>query len=216
MRRLAVFDLDGTITRHDTLIQFVLGYLKSRPWRLFGFLLALPAVLSYVLGLSDRGALKGAVMHWTLGGSTRRDLEAWAERFVPPLLERGVFAKAMAQIAEHKRNGDVLILMSASPDLYVPTIARHLGFTEATCTGVRWNGDRFDGRLTTANCRGEEKVRRWAQLLARFPGLPTAAYGNADSDVDHLRLADRGVLVNGDEQARRRAVEYSVVCETWT
>ena len=37
--QLAVFDLDGTITRHDTLIQYVLGYLKSRPWRLFGFLL---------------------------------------------------------------------------------------------------------------------------------------------------------------------------------
>ena len=68
MKRLAVFDLDGTITRHDTLIQFILGYLKSRPWRLFGFLLSVPAVLLYVLRLSDRGQLKGSVMHWTLGG----------------------------------------------------------------------------------------------------------------------------------------------------
>src|SRR5262249_46191126 len=45
LMKLAFFDLDGTITRHDTLIQFILGYLKSRPWRLFGFLLAVPAVL---------------------------------------------------------------------------------------------------------------------------------------------------------------------------
>ena len=215
MQRLAVFDLDGTITRHDTLIQFVLGYLKSRPWRLFGFLLALPAVVLHLLRLSDRGALKGAVMHWTLGGSTRRDLDEWTARFVPRLLEQGVFAKALAQIDEHKRNGDVLVLMSASPDLYVPAIAKHLGFTEATCTGVRWNGDRFDGRLTTENCRGEEKVRRFGPLRARYAGLETAAYGNADSDVDHLRLADRGVLVNGDERARQRAVESGVVCETW-
>jgi phosphatidylglycerophosphatase C len=216
MQQLAVFDLDGTITRHDTLIQFVLGYVKSRPWRLFGFLLALPAVLLYVLRLSDRGALKGAVMHWTLGGSSRRDLDEWTARFVPRLLEQGVFAKAMAQIAEHKRNGDVLVLMSASPDLYVPAIAQHLGFAVTTCTGVRWKGDRFDGRLTTANCRGEEKVRRFGELRARHAGLRTAAYGNADSDVDHLRLADRGVLVNGDERARRRAVELGVVCEVWS
>jgi phosphatidylglycerophosphatase C len=214
-RRLAVFDLDGTITRHDTLIQYVLGYLKSRPWRLFGFLLALPAVLLYVLRLSNRGALKGSVMHWTLGGSSRRDLEEWTSRFVPRLLETGVFARAMEQIAEHKRNGDVLVLMSASPDLYVPAIARHLGFTEATCTGVRWRGDLFDGRLTTENCRGEEKVKRFGQLRARHADMPTAAYGNADSDIDHLRLADRGVLVNGDEPARRRAVGVGVVCETW-
>jgi phosphatidylglycerophosphatase C len=215
MRRLAVFDLDGTITRHDTLVQYVLGYLKSRPWRLFGFLLALPAVVRYVLGLSDRGALKGAVMHWTLGRSSRRDLDAWTAQFVPRLLDRGVFHKALDQISEHKRNGDVLILMSASADLYVPAIAQYLGFTDVTCTGVRWTGDRFDGHLTTENCRGEEKVRRFGELRARYAGMPTSAYGNAGSDIPHLRLADRGVLVNGDEPARQQAVEVGVICETW-
>jgi phosphatidylglycerophosphatase C len=214
--KLAVFDLDGTITRHDTLIQYVLGYLKSRPWRLFGFLMALPVVVLYLLRLTDRGALKGAVMHWTLGGSSRRDLDEWTQRFVPKLLEHGVFARAMEQIAEHKRNGDVLVLMSASPDLYVPAIARQLGFNDVTCTGVRWNGDRFDGRLTTENCRGQEKVLRFGGLKARHEGFATAAYGNADSDLDHLSLADRGVLVNGNEQARRRAVGLGVVCESWT
>jgi phosphatidylglycerophosphatase C len=214
--KLAVFDLDGTITRHDTLIQYVMGYLKSRPWRLFGFLLAVPVVLRYLLGLADRGALKGAVMHWTLGGSSRSDLDAWTAQFVPRLLHRGVFARAMEQIAEHKRNGDTLVLMSASPDLYVPAIARQLGFNDVTCTGVRWNGDRFDGRLTTENCRGQEKVRRFGDLRARYKGLPTAAYGNTDSDVDHLALADRGVLVNGNEHARRRAVGLGVALESWS
>jgi phosphatidylglycerophosphatase C len=213
--KLTVFDLDGTITRHDTLIQYVLGYLKSRPWRLFGFVLALPAVVRYLLRLSDRGALKGAVIHWTLGGSTRLELEEWTAAFVPRLLERGVFRRAMEQIAEHRRNGDVLVLMSASPDFYVPAIARQLGFNEATCTGVRWDGDRLDGRLATENCRGMEKVRRFGDLRARYADLATAAYGNADSDLDHLRLADRGVLVNGSEPARRRAVGLGVTCETW-
>ena len=212
---LAVFDLDGTITRHDTLIQFILGYLKSRPWRLFGFVLAIPAVVLYALRVTDRGALKGSVIHWTIGGSTRRDLDAWAATFVPRVLERGVFKAAMDRIVDHKRKGDVLVLMSASPDLYVPAIARHLGFNEVTCTGVRWNGDRLDGRLTTPNCRGEEKARRFAELRGRYPGLTTAAYGNAASDLDHMKLADHGVLVNGDERARRQAVGLGVACEDW-
>jgi phosphatidylglycerophosphatase C len=214
--KLAVFDLDGTITRHDTLIQYVLGYLKSRPWRLFGFLMAVPALVRYLLGGSDRGALKGAVMHWTLGGSSRRELDEWTARFVPRLLARGVFASALERIEEHKRNGDTLVIMSASPDLYVPAIARQLGFHEVTCTGVRWNGDRFDGRLTTENCRGQEKVRRFEGLRVRFGPSSTAAYGNADSDLDHLALADRGVLVNGNERARRRAVGLGVACENWS
>src|SRR5262249_17415246 len=150
--------------------------------------------------------LKGSVIHWTLGGSDRSDLDAWAGIFVPRVLERESFKTAMSQIAEHKRHGDVLVLMSASPDLYVPTIAKHLGFNDVTCPGVRWNGDRLDGRLATANCRGAEKARRFAELRTRYPNVATVAYGNAASDLDHLRLADRGVLVNGAEPARRRAV----------
>jgi phosphatidylglycerophosphatase C len=134
---------------------------------------------------------------------------------VPRVLERGVFKAAMDRIADHKRNGDVLVLMSASPDIYVPAIARHLGFNEVTCTGVRWNGDRLDGRLTTANCRGEEKARRFLELRSRYPGLTTSAYGNAASDLDHMKLADHGVLVNGDEPARRQAVGLGVACESW-
>jgi phosphatidylglycerophosphatase C len=215
--QLAVFDLDGTITRHDTLIQYVLGYLKTRPWRVFGFVLALPAVLKYLVVASDRGALKASVIHWTLGGSTRAELDEWTARFVPALLANGVFKNALERIAAHRRAGDVLVLMSASPDLYVPVIGRQLGFTEVTCTGVRWDGDRLDGAHTTPNCRGDEKAVRFETLRVRHAGVRSVAYGNAASDLPHLRLADRGVLVNGDTGARRQAAELSnVVCETWT
>jgi phosphatidylglycerophosphatase C len=215
--QLVVFDLDGTITRHDTLIQYVLGYLKTRPWRVFGFLLAIPAIVRYVLGASDRGALKASVIHWTLGGSTRADLDAWTARFVPKLLAGGVFKDALERIAAHRRDGDVLVLMSASPDFYVPVIGKHLGFSETTCTGIGWSGDRLDGALTTPNCRGEEKVRRFETLRVRHAGMKSAAYGNAASDLPHLRLADRGVLVNGNDAARRQAAgSPNVVCENWT
>jgi phosphatidylglycerophosphatase C len=214
--QLAVFDLDGTITRHDTLVQYMLGFLKSRPWRLLGFLPALPTIVRYLLGQVDRGALKASVMHWTLGGTTRQQIDAWTARFVPRLLARGVFKDAMERIATHRRNGDVLVLMSASPDLYVPAIARELGFNESTCTGIRWNGDRLDGSLTTPNCRGPEKARRLETLRAKHPPMPVVAYGNAESDLDHLRLADRGVLVNGSAEARAHAANIGVVCENWS
>jgi phosphatidylglycerophosphatase C len=213
--KLAIFDLDGTITRHDTLIQFILGHLKSRPWRLFGFVMTIPLALLCLLRIVDRGALKGSMIRWTIGGSTRAEIDAYAAQFVPRVLERGVFKAAMDQIAAHKRNGDVLVLMSASPDFYVPLVAKHLGFAAVTCTGVRWDDDRLEGHLTTANCRGAEKARRFGELRARYPSLVTVAYGNAASDLDHLRLADRGVLVNGNERARRRAVGLGVVCESW-
>ena len=213
--QLAVFDLDGTITRRDTLLPYVMGFPMSTSRKLLGVLAFLGPLLRFALGRRDHGQLKSAFIRSVLAGQTRSRIESWTAQFVPPLLSQGVFADALRTLERHKHEGARLILMSASTDLYVPAIASALGFHEVICTGVRWNGDRLDGRLTTANCRGEEKARRFAELRGRYPNLATAAYGNADSDLDHLRLADRGVLVNGDEAARRRAAELGVVCADW-
>jgi phosphoserine phosphatase len=105
--------------------------------------------------------------------------------------------------------------MSASTDLYVPAIATALGFHEVICTGVRWNGDRLDGHLTTPNRRGSEKTRCFAGLRSKHPGQTTAAYGNAASDLDHLRLADHPLLVNASPSARRKATKLGIPFAHW-
>jgi phosphatidylglycerophosphatase C len=213
--QLAVFDLDGTITRHDTLVPYVCGFLLRRPWRFLGFPLVLPAVIRFMLKLADRGELKSALVRHTLGGCTRAQLEAWNAVFVPELLRKGVFKDALQRVAAHASAGDRLVLMSASVDIYVPAIAKALGFAETICTGVRWEGERLHGALTTPNRRGVEKVHCFEALKKAHPGLPTAAYGNAGSDLPHLRLADRGVLVNGGTAERAEARAAGVETVDW-
>lgn len=212
--RLAIFDLDGTITRHDTLAPFVGGFLLRHPWRLPRVLGAVPALLGYALGLCGRGALKAALMRSALGGVQRPALEAWTEQFVGRLLAHGTFAAARARITAHAQAGDRLILMSASPELYVPAIARALGFHEVICTGVRWRGNRLDGRLSTANRHGTEKANSLQALRARLPG-PASAYGNSSADLAHLVQVDNGVLINGSARARRAAARAGLTCERW-
>jgi phosphatidylglycerophosphatase C len=214
--QLAVFDLDGTITRHDTLAQYVFGFLWRHPWRLLGLPLVLPAVIRFALKLADHGELKAVFIRRTLGGCSRAQLAAWTSVFVPALLRKGVFADALQRIAAHTAAGDRLVLMSASVDLYVPAIAKALGFAETVCTGVRWNGERLHGALTTPNRRGVEKVHCFEALKKAHPGLPTAAYGNAGSDLPHLRLAERGVLVNGSTSSRAEARAAGVETVDWT
>lgn len=213
-KRLAVFDLDGTITRHDTLVRYVLGYLLRRPWRLPRALLVVPAAAAFSLRLIGRGPLKSALLRATLGGASRAQIERWTAEFVPRVLETGTFAGAREAIARHLGEGDYLVLMSATVDLYVPAIARALGFHEAICTGVRWHGDRLDGHLSTPNRRGEEKARCLRELRERHPGEATA-YGNAASDLAHLRLVEHGVLVNGSAAARREAARRGITCTVW-
>lgn len=213
--QLACFDLDGTITRHDTLVPYVLGFLRTRPWRLAGTLAALPMALRFAAGRADHGAMKEAFIRSTLAGFPRRELEGWTERFVPRVLAHGVFADALAAIETHRARGDRLVLLSASTDLYVPAIGKALGFAQVVCTELRWQADRLAGRLASPNRRGEEKVRCFAQLRSAFPGLHSVAYGNASSDLPHLKLADRGVLVNGSRAARLEAARLGIECASW-
>ncbi|GAC1660561.1 MAG: hypothetical protein PVS2B3_13880 [Steroidobacteraceae bacterium] len=173
-----------------------------------------PALVRFLLGRCDHGELKGAFIHRTFGGLERHALASWTAQFVPRLIARGLYADARDAIERHRARGDTLALLSASTDLYVPAIGRALGFDETLCTGVAWDGERLIGTLTTANRRGQEKVRCLEALRARHPGLAVIAYGDAVSDLPHLRRADRGVLVNGN-RAAGRAAGGSVCCVNW-
>jgi phosphatidylglycerophosphatase C len=212
---LVVFDLDGTISRHDTLFDYLIGFLRRNRRRWPRMLLSLPAVLGFACGVVNRGQLKAAAMKAALGGCTRTVINAWTARYVTELLARGVFADALTAIVKHRRNADVLVLMSASPDLYVPEIAQRLGFAETICTGVRWRGERLDGELATANRRGAEKARCFAALRARYPQTPTVAYANSASDFEHLQLADEAYLVNPSAALRREAERAHFRCVIW-
>jgi phosphatidylglycerophosphatase C len=211
---LAVFDLDGTITRHDTLGPYVVGFLTRHPSGWLGLPRVLPALATYAFGKADPGALKSALIRATLGGRSRTELDAWTTRFAEGLPQR-VFADAIERIDYHRLAGDTLVLLSASTDLYVPALARALGFAQCICTGVEWQGAQLVGRLTTPNRRGEEKVRCLEQLRAQYPGAQVSAYGNSAEDVPHLAKADHPTLVNGSARARALAAAQGIPCVRW-
>jgi HAD superfamily phosphoserine phosphatase-like hydrolase len=191
------------------------GFLKERPVRGARLAQVLPVLARFASGRADRGEVKGELIQAALGGESRARLEAWTARFVARVLEHGLIADALTTLAGHRSAGDRLVLLSASTDLYVPAIGRALGFDEVLCTGVQWDGDRLVGRLSTPNRRGAEKTRCLVGLRQRYPGVPIVAYANAASDLEHLRLADRAVLVNGTPRARRAARRAGVACVTW-
>jgi HAD superfamily hydrolase (TIGR01490 family) len=214
--RIAVFDLDGTITRHDTLLPYLAGYSRRHPlglWRLW----RLPfTLLRFALGLSDRGLLKASVVRQVMYGASRQAVARWNEEFCDSRLPGMLHPGALAAIARHRAGGDRLVLLSASVDLYVPAIGRRLGFDETICTGLSWSGDLLQGRLTTENRRGEEKRRCIVRLRAEHAGARIAAYGNAASDLDHLLIVDEPLLVNAASATRRRAAALGMACADWS
>jgi HAD superfamily hydrolase (TIGR01490 family) len=211
---IAVFDLDGTVTRRDTLLPYLRGWLSRHPRR--GWRRAtLAALWRFATGDRDRGRLKSELITRFMSGATQAEVAEWSCEFVDGLDGDSLQPGALEAIERHRRAGDRLVLLSASVDLYVPQVGTRFGFDETICTGIAWRDGRLDGALTTPNRRAGEKLRCIEALRTRFPGAAIAAYGNSGSDLLHLRAVERPTLVNGSQAARRAAVRLGIPVADW-
>ena len=103
--RVAVFDLDGTVTRHDTYVDFLLYCLRRKPLRL----LTLPALASYLLvhkaGFKSNHWLKARYLEAVVGGTTRTDLEDICKEFVARTLVKNIKQPALDELSRLREEG---------------------------------------------------------------------------------------------------------------
>lgn len=185
-KTLALFDVDGTLTTTDTMFAYA-AHVVGRG-RMFAVMALLAPLLALArFGLVDRGAAKGTMMRWFYAGKSRAELEAGAERFCRDVLPGLLRPKGLARLRKHRDDGDVVLLVSASLELWLRPFAEAEGIPlHATPTG--WAGDRFTG-LGGPNCRGPEKVRRIRQVLDPDTFAHIDAYGDSSGDTEMLALA---------------------------
>ncbi len=185
-----VFDFDGTLTKHDSLLQFV-SYVNG-PWKLgVSLLLLLPKLLLMKLHLRDNGRTKEEFFAWHFRGKRLSDFNAFCETFArnyPGLLREA----GMATLSKALKQGAQCLVVSASVDNWVkpffPDAVKVLG------TQLEVKDGRLTGRFTTPNCYGPEKVRR---LKEAYPDLESnrdkyyiIAYGDSRGDKEILEFAD--------------------------
>jgi phosphatidylglycerophosphatase C len=194
-RPLAVFDLDGTLLRGDSLLPFLVRYgRRARKWRALGGLGI--DLLAYALRLRSDSATKARVIRRFFAQTPLPGLEAhvrhWCEHWLPTQLHPA----GVQRLREHQRQGDRVILLSASPSLYVPAIGRALGIAEVLCTQAEVVGGMVTGALASANCKGEEKLQRLrAHLGVADAPAGSHAYGDHHSDLPVLRWVHHGFLL---------------------
>lgn len=212
---IAIFDLDHTLARRDTYLSYLWGYLCRHPARIMRCVVLPFVVLSFMLGRMTNAALKEWFLQGVLGGVPRIQIESWTNEFIEQLVSSGLSRQGMATLTDHQRRGDYLVLLSASPDFYVQKLGSCLGFDEVICTNIEWQQERISGRLAGPNMRGNEKAQVVLAIKERFRGGQVVAYANDASDFPMLRLADRGVLVNGNKKNRRWALGEGLDVARW-
>jgi len=212
---VAVFDLDGTLTRDDTFKIFLKRRLKARPWRALS---CAPLPIAYMMarkGLRDHVWLKQQTLKYVVGGSKREELSEFCAKFAQDMLIEQVTERARAKLSEHRERGDILVLCSASFDFYVHAIGDALGFDHVICTKAAWKNDRLTGNIDGLNCFADEKIRLLDLLLGEQGKGARAAYSDHHSDLPLLQWADRGVAVNPTKYMAEFAAEHDFEVVDW-
>lgn len=213
---IVIFDLDGTITRHDTYVRFLLFSIYQQPLKILQLPMLAIDVLRHKLGRQTNTWLKKRFLRAVLAGQNRDIIIKRGHSFSRYVASKGVRQDAIAIIKSHQELGHDLVLLSASLDIYVELLGKLLGFKYIICTRTTWDNDVLASELDGGNCYGETKIQRLKIWLADRPGSSIrVAYGDHESDFPLLRLAQRGVVVNPDKKLRAKAALNQLEIVEW-
>ena len=218
MQRIALYDLDRTVTRAPTFTPFLAHMAASGTrLRLLGLPLWVLAMLGYKAKLYGRKPLKQFGLALLVGRIVRSpSLQPRIDAFVARQLARNIQPGARAQIAADRAAGVRLVLVTAAPEIYAEAIAEALGFE--ACIATRHQRDANGNLLALIdgeNNYGALKVGRVEAWLAN-EGIARAdchltTYTDHASDAPILDLADVGVLVGRYTKPQR-----GWACADWT
>jgi HAD superfamily hydrolase (TIGR01490 family) len=190
---IALFDLDGTLIAWDCQLLFRHFILRQAPWR--GIFLPVFLAFLPLAGLLGAAGMKRVFLSylWKLDPET---LSSRSKEFATALMP-AIYQELRTQLEQHRADGHLLILASASPEFYVAEIGRELGFDLTLGTPVEWNGFFPD----LENHKGDAKVRRLQQILPASyfeDGRLLRCHGYTDScaDLPMLALCQGATVVN--------------------
>lgn len=187
---VAAFDFDGTLTRRDTLLPFLLHALGA-PAVMRHALILSPTLAGYGLGLIRNDVAKERVFAQTIAGTDIGALRDKAMEFAEYKLPGLIRSEAINRFDWHKKQGHRCIVISASLELYVKPWALKTGFDDVLASRLetRENGT-ITGKLSGGNCFGIEKIRRLEALLGARNSYTLYAYGDSRGDKELLSAAD--------------------------
>lgn len=186
-KRIAFFDFDGTITTHDTLLEFI-KFSHGTPKFYLGFLLHAPWLLAYKGGLITNQKAKEKILSWFFGGLPLSRFQETCRRFsetaLPALLRRG----AMEEIGQLRESGATIVVVSASPGNWIEAFAGKIG-ADLIATRLEIKDEKLTGRIEGNNCYGQEKVARIREKYDIAAYDEVRAYGDSKGDLPMLKLA---------------------------
>ncbi|WP_404295942.1 HAD family hydrolase [Halomonas sp.] len=135
-----------------------------------------------------------------LAGRHRDEVAKEVEAFVAARVVPRLFAQGHELIAQHRQQGDLPLLISASSRHLVAPVAASLGIQEVIAVEPAFDGQYFTGHTTGVLSYRSGKVARIDAWLSEQGVAAThlSFYSDSQNDLPLLNRADRPVAVNPD------------------
>ena len=165
MKKLYLFDFDGTLTYKDTMFLF-LKYYDSKKY-FWSYFKHIPVFILVKLKLMDAELAKKSF-----------------DEYYPKIIRES----ALDFFKNIDKNNTTFYLVSASLDIWVRPFAKKMGMT-LIATEAQFVEGRFTGNFQTKNNNGEEKVKRIKQVIGDQKFDKIIAFGDTSGDKPMLAFA---------------------------
>lgn len=189
MKKLYLFDFDGTLTYKDTMFLYLKFYNPSK-FKL-QFIKHIPLFILLKLKLADAEKVKKSFISSILKGERKVKIESKSKAFFDTNFPDIFRENALEFIKNIDRNTTECYIVSASLDIWVQPFAEKFNI-KLLATRAEYKDDIFTGNFIGKNCNNAEKVNRVIDAIGNKKFDKTIAFGDTSGDKEMLAWANEG------------------------
>lgn len=164
MKKLAIFDIDYTITKKETLMELFKFVIRNDKKNIRFIPRAIFCGVMYGIKVYDERKVKEKFLKF-IDGIKEKDLADLVKRFYDEKLKTIVYDDALKMMKKLKSEGYDIYLISASPEFYINEFYSIKEVDKIIGTKFIFNDGVFTRKMKGNNCKGKEKVNRLKEVI---------------------------------------------------
>jgi HAD superfamily hydrolase (TIGR01490 family) len=185
---IAFFDFDGTITRKDSLLDFL--WKSSNPFIFIkNFIKLSPTLILYILKFLTNDIAKERIITIFYKNIPIDDFNRLAKDYSINKIPAIINIQAEKALNWHKSIGSKIVVVTASPENWIMPWCEKNGY-DLIATKLHVKNGILTGKFLTPNCHGIEKVIRITDIFDLSKYSKIFAYGDSKGDKEMLQIAD--------------------------
>ncbi|MCL2320593.1 MAG: HAD-IB family hydrolase [Oscillospiraceae bacterium] len=199
MERLAIFDVDYTLTKSETQLELFLFMLKKNPKLIVHAFRCIYSALFYILRIYTAKKAKESFLRF-INGIEEKDMQDLVKEFYDKRLISLIYDDAMRYIKKCKNDGYKIYLISASYEFYLNELYKIKEVDRIIGTKIKMKDGKYSNLIDGENCKGEEKVKRLLLDLKEnnidVDFKNSMVFSDSLSDLPLFNLVGKAYLIN--------------------